>query len=430
MPRLPEVVWGMRNAGPIGPAAAPFLKSDMKRWKRTFLLIWAGQAASVLTSSVVGYAVIFWMSLETGSAEVLAMAAIAGMLPQSVIGLFAGAFVDRWNRKRTMILSDAFIALCTLALALLFGCGRAELWQVYALLACRSAGSAFHRPAMTASVPLLAPQSELTRIAGVNQMISAASDIAGPALGALLLAVWSVEGVLLLDVAGAAAACLSLALVRIPDPDRRSERTGLPGELREGFAAVWAVPGLPWLFALTLLVWFFVMPVGVLFPLMTLDRFGGGAFEMSLVEIVWGGGALAGGAAMGLRRFRGNRVALIVMMYLLVGVSFLLSGLLPPSGFAWFAALTAAGGISSSVFNASFTAVVQSRIDAGVLGRVMSLYYTFALLPSAVGLLGAGFLAEVVGLPRTFVLAGTVICAVALAGCCIPSLRRLDARHP
>ena len=150
----------------------------MESWKKTFA-IWSGQLPSILSSEVVAYSIIFWMSLETGSAEVLALAAIAGMLPQSLLGPLVGVYVDRWDRKRTMILADSFIALCTLALTALFWLGAARMWHIYILLACRSAGSAFHIPAMQASVPLLAPASQLTRIAGVNQIIATLSSIAG-----------------------------------------------------------------------------------------------------------------------------------------------------------------------------------------------------------------------------------------------------------
>ena len=231
----------------------------MENWKRTFGIIWSGQFVSILTSSIVGYAVIFWMSLETGSAEVLALAAIAGMLPQSLLGPVVGVYIDRWDRRRTMIASDLFIAACTLLLALLFWSGRAELWHVYLLLACRSAGSAFHIPAMQASVPLLAPERELTRIAGVNQMIVSFSDIAGPALGALLLNISSIGNILLLDVAGAVAACTTLLLIHIPNPARSDRRPNLWREFREGFAAMHATPGMGWLFTLVIAVWFFIM---------------------------------------------------------------------------------------------------------------------------------------------------------------------------
>ena len=119
----------------------------MENWKKTFAVIWSGQLASILSSSVVAFAIIFWVSLETGSAQVLALAAIAGMLPQSLLGPLVGVYVDRWDRKWTMILADSFIALCTLLLAVLFWLGVARMWHIYVLLACRSIGSAFHTPA-------------------------------------------------------------------------------------------------------------------------------------------------------------------------------------------------------------------------------------------------------------------------------------------
>ena len=377
----------------------------MENWKKTFAVIWSGQLASILSSSVVAFAIIFWVSLETGSAQVLALAAIAGMLPQSLLGPLVGVYVDRWDRKWTMILADSFIALCTLLLAVLFWLGVARMWHIYVLLACRSIGSAFHTPAMQASVPLLAPKQQLTRIAGINQIISSLSNIIGPAFGALLINLTGIGNILLLDVAGAFIACTTLLLVRIPNPERSTaQKPSLWREFREGFGAMHAVPGMGWFFTLAVLVWFFIMPVGVMFPLMTLQHFGGGAYEMSLIEIVWGGGALIGGAVMGARTYR----------------------MLPPTAFALFAALSLIEGVTSSVFNSSFVSVIQSRIDAGVLGRVMSLYYSFGLLPSAIGLLGTGFLAEHVGLTTTFVIAGTVICGIGLVAFCIPSVMRLD----
>ena len=112
----------------------------MENWKKTFAVIWSGQLASILSSSVVAFAIIFWVSLETGSAQVLALATIAGMLPQSLLGPLVGVYVDRWDRKWTMILADSFIALCTLLLAVLFWLGVARMWHIYVLLACRPSG--------------------------------------------------------------------------------------------------------------------------------------------------------------------------------------------------------------------------------------------------------------------------------------------------
>ncbi len=146
------------------------------------------------------------------------------MLPQSLLGLFVGVYIDRWDRKRTMILADSFIALCTLALAALFWAGAAEMWHIYILMACRSAGSAFHMPAMQASVPLLAPQSQLTRIAGVNQIIASLSSIAGPALRGAADQPHLDRQHPAAGRGGAAIACTSLLFVRIPNPARDTTR--------------------------------------------------------------------------------------------------------------------------------------------------------------------------------------------------------------
>ena len=103
----------------------------MKDWKRVFTIIWAGQFVSILTSTIVGYAIVLWLSFETRSAEVLALGSVAAFLPQALIGPFAGVYVDRWDRKKTMIAADVFIALCTLILAVIFMLGKIEIWYIY-----------------------------------------------------------------------------------------------------------------------------------------------------------------------------------------------------------------------------------------------------------------------------------------------------------
>lgn len=235
--------------------------------------------------------------------------------------------------------------------------------------------------------------------------------------------------ILLLDVAGAAIACITLLFVRIPNPQRApGVRPHLLREMREGLQAIRTVKGLGWLFLLAVSATFFIMPVGVMFPLMTLSHFGGDAMDMSIVEMLWGGGALAGGAIMGLRRYRINQVLLINAMYGLLGVCFIASGLLSPQGFVFFAILSAIEGIAGSVYRAAFVAVVQTVIDPSLLGRVLSLYFSLNLLPSVLGLLGTGFLAGSVGISRSFVISGALVCTIGVLSFLLPSLSRLGRK--
>ena len=396
----------------------------MDNWKRAFAIIWTGQFLSILTSSIVNFAIVLWLSLETGSAEVLAFATMAALLPQSVLGLFTGIFIDRWKRKRVMIMADSFIAFCTLILAVLFYFDLAKISHIYVLLALRSVGSAFHMPAMQASVPLLAPKSELMRIAGINQVIQSVCNIAGPALAGLFITMMKMTNILLLDVAGAAFACLSLCFVFIPDPshEERNSELHLWREAKEAIMEVRNQYGLSWLFLLSILATFVIMPVSVLFPLMTLNHFAGNAFQVSLVEVSWGGGALLAGALLGLKKYRWNEILLINGMYIALGLTFLFSGLLPVSGFIWFAVLTALGGVCGSLYFATFTTVIQSRIDPGVMGRVFSFYMSFSMLPSMIGLLSTGFLADSIGLGNTFIISGGFLCLIGIISFFIPSL--------
>src|SRR5690606_2400392 len=273
-------------------------------WKRKFLFIWIGQFISLISSSAVNFAIIIWLSIEHGSAEVLAYGAIAGMLPAGIIGPFAGVYIDRWDRKKTMMLADGFVALCTLVMSISFYMGYESLFLIYAMLALRSVGSAFHMPAMQASVPMIAPESELLRIAGINQMIQSVSAIAGPALGALAISLMSIGNVLLLDIGGAVVAIISLLFVHIPNPETTEKAKASLAQawydLKLGMKAIADNKGLTWLFIYISIGTFCIMPIAVLFPLLTLQYFGGGKWEMSIVEVVWGIGMLVGGSMLGI----------------------------------------------------------------------------------------------------------------------------------
>lgn len=402
------------------------LKQEKSDWKRVFTIIFTGQFFSTLSSYVVGYAVIFWLSVETRSAEVLAYATIASLLPQMVLGLFTGVFVDRWNRKRTMIFSDLFIALCTLLLASLFFITEPKIFYVYLLLVMRSAGMAFHVPAMQASVPLLAPQDKLMKIAGINNMIHSISTIASPALAALLISLFRLHWILLIDVAGAIIAVITLLMVIIPNPEKGEKAAPHLGrELLEGLREIYSKPGLLWLFILALSAMFFIMPVAALFPLMTLEHFNGTTYMMSIVEIAWGIGMLIGGAIIGHKRLNNYKVVLINLTYLVLGLTFVFSGILPPSGFAWFAGVTVIGGISMTMYSGSFTVIVQTMVEPAALGRVFSLYASITLLPSMIGLLATGFIADAIGIGNAFIISGCGISLLGIAAFIIPPIRAM-----
>lgn len=402
----------------------------MKDWKKVFIIIWTGQLFSTLSSAVVGYAVVFWLSVQTKSAEVLAFATIAALLPQLLLGLFTGVLIDRWNRKLTMIFADLFIAVCSIILCVLFYFGKVEVGYIYLLLALRSAGAAFHVPAMQASIPLLAPESQLMRIAGINQVIQSISTIAGPAIAALFITILDMTYVLMFDVFGAVIAIITLALVTIPNPQKNntSQTPNMFREMKEGLREIYSNRGLLMMFVFMIVMMFFLMPIAALFPLMTLNHFSGNTYMMSIVEVGWGLGMLLGGLIMGMPKFKVNKIVLINTMYIVIGITFLFSGVLPSTVFWIFVALTFIAGISGAMHHGSFTVVLQTTIDPAALGRVFSIFGSVTMLPSMIGLLQTGLIADKIGITNAFVIAGAVIALLGMISFYVPSIRVLGIK--
>lgn len=398
-----------------------------RKWWQTYLFIWSGQFLSMLSSYAVHFAVIIWLSLEHQSAEVLAYAGIAGMLPQAAIGPFAGVFIDRWNRKKVMIFSDAFLALCALVMVVLLADEMVNLYWIYLMLGLRSIGNAFHSPAMQAIAPLIVPEKELLRISGINQMLQSVSSIAGPAIGALAITYLPISNVLYLDVIGAAAAITSLLLVSIPHlrSDSDSSMRRVLSELTDGMKAIQNNKGLRFLFLYAMLVTFFIMPAAIMFPLLTTGHYGGGKWEMSVVEIVWGIGMLIGGTLLSVFKIRTSKVVLVNMMHLILGTSFVLCGWMPSNWFIGLTLATMLSGIGLSVFSAAFTAILQTEVAPQMLGRVFSLYFSLAVLPSVIGLIFTGWIADRIGVPNAFVISGVFVILIGVASFLTPSLVRL-----
>lgn len=399
-----------------------------EKWFKTYIYIWVGQFVSLLTSSAVNFAVIIYLSLHYKSAEILAFAGIAGLLPQAVIGPFAGVYIDRWDRKKVMIYADAFIALCTFLMSLAFVEGEANLFFVYLLLVCRSLGQAFHSPAMQAIAPLIVPEDRLLKVSGINQMLQSVSMIAGPAVGTLAITYLPIAKVLYLDVIGATLAIVSLLFVIIPRLNiQKSEGTisAVLQDLKLGFLEIQKNKGLYMLFVYAMLTTFFVMPVAIMYPLLTIDHFSGGKWEMSIIEIVWGGGMLVGGGILSMWQGTVSKVILVNAMHIFLGLTFVFSGWISGDLFLVFVAITILGGIGMSFFNASFMTIIQEEIKPEYLGRVFSLYFSFAIIPSVIGLLFTGWIADEIGVVNAFIIGGLAMCGVGVLSFLTPAVMNL-----
>ncbi len=411
--------------------ATQFSEADNPNWKRPFFTIWIGQALSLLGSQIVQFAIIWYLTKQTGSATVLATATLVGLLPGVLVGPFIGSLVDRGNRRRIMIFSDAGIALATVVLAILFALGLTEIWHIYALLGLRAIGGAFHGPAFGASTSLMVPVEKLTRLQGINQTIHGGLNIISAPLGALLLEVMTMQNILAIDVITAIMAITSVFLVVIPQPDRKSSRAdGKENtyweDFREGFRYIWSWPGMLILILMASMINFLLTPATALTPLLIFDYFGGGAIQLGWFEAVFSAGVIVGGIILGVWGGFKKRIVTVMVGLVGLGIGMAIVGLVPETGFNIALIGMALSGILIPITNGSLGAIFQASVDPSMQGRVFTLVGSLANGMAPIGLIFAGPIADALGIQTWFLIGGAVCALLGLWGFSNKSLMRVE----
>jgi len=401
---------------------------NKRNWKRSFFIIWAGQAVSLITSAVLQMAIIWYLTDTTGSALVLSMATMVGFLPQAILGTMIGVLVDRWNRKLVMIGADLVIAVAGAILAGIALMVELPIWVVMVVLFIRSIGTAFHSPALNAVTPLLVPEDQLTKCAGYSQSVQSVSYILSPAIAAFLYAVWDLNAVIALDVLGAVVACVTVSFVAIPKQEGKSEivQSSVIEEAKAGYIILKEKEGLFALLWIGALYCFVYMPVSALFPLMSMSYFGGTTTHASIVEIMFAVGMLVGGVLLSIWGGFKKRTISIISSFVAMGTALTMSGLLPTSGFLIFVICSTVMGLSAPFYNGVQMALFQEKIQPEYLGRVFGLLGSIMSLAMPLGLIVSGIFADKIGINHWFAFSGICILALALLSSVLLSMKKLD----
>jgi len=392
-----------------------------------FLVLFTGQAFSLFGSRLVQFALVWHLTELTKSPSVLATASIAALLPQVFIGPFAGALVDRWDRRVVMMVSDSLIALSILFLALMFNVGRVEVWHIYAVMMFRAAGGAFQWPAMQASTSMMVPRKHLSRVAGLNQSLSGLVAVSAPPLGALLLAIMPIEYVLGIDVLTAILAVGPLVFIKVPRPEHDgSSARGVLGGMKEGFQWFFKQKGLLVIMLMSLCINMDTTPTFTMLPLLITEFFNGGAIELAWVQSANGVGMILGGLILGVWGGFKSKINTAFSALFLASIG-LLAFSRTPADMLWIGVVSMfVFGFMNSIANSSFFSVLQSLIPHEMQGRVFTLIMSSSVAVSPLGLALAGPIVEVTGLRFWFVISGFVFMIGSLVGFTVPVVRTLE----
>ena len=420
--------------------ATQFSVNDNISWKSRFFTIWGGQAISIIGSQLVQFALIWYLTVQSGSATVLATASLVGLLPNVILGPFIGTLVDRWDRRCIMLIADTVIALATIGLAVLFALGIVEVWHIYVALFIRALFESFHSNAMTASTSLMVPVEQLTRIQGVNQMLNGGLNVIAAPLGALLLGILPMQGILAIDVFSALFAIVPLLFTRIPQPERHTDNTkdgmaiNADGQetvwqgVKAGVRYVISWPGLLIVSLMTVGINFTIIPAFSLMPLLVKEYFGGSAIHLGWVESAMGIGMFVGGAALGAWGGFKRNIVTSMLGLMGMGIGTLIFAVAPATAL-WLAILGALlVGIMTTMTMGPFYAMIQTIVEPDMQARIFSLLSSVGSAIVPIGLLIAGPVADRFSIQVWFLFGGLLCTLMAVCGLFIPAVMQIELR--
>ena len=391
------------------------------KWKKPFFTIAVGQAVSLIGSSGVQFALIWWLAERTASPMIMGLAGLVAFLPMTLLSPFAGVAADRYSRKTICIAADLSMGAAALVYAVLLFFADLPVWTVLVVLCLRGVGGTFHQPSIQSIIPQLVPADSLVKVNGWMQLMTSGSFILGPVIGAALYAVAPMPVILLTDVAGAIFASVALGVVKIPRIEQAAAGTqNFFRQFKEGMQ-VYKEDGKLFLLVLAeALCMFFFAPLSSFYPLMTSDFFGLSALHGSVVEMVFAVGMMVAALLFSSVLKVKRKIGVSYLGLVGIGVTSVVCGLVPPvfAGWVVFTVTCCFMGAFGNVHSIPMTAYMQETIAPEKMGRAFSLLALISSLTMPVGLLISSPIAEKVGVHTWFFISGIgilLIVAVVLA---------------
>ncbi|MFA7467166.1 MAG: MFS transporter [Desulfotomaculaceae bacterium] len=363
----------------------------MSNWQRNTILFLTSQTLSLFGTSLVQYAILWYITLTTQSGVMMTIFIICGFLPTFFLSPFAGVWADRYNRKLLIVFSDSMIALSTLFLAIMFIMGYDALWLLFLMAAIRAIGAGIQLPAVGAFLPQLVPQDKLTKVNATNGSIQAMVALISPMVSGALLTMSTIEIIFFIDVFTAAIAVLVLLVfLHVPVHAKALEKQTISyfSDMREGILYIKNNAYIKQFFLFCAFFFFLVAPAAFLTPLQVARSFGGDVWRLTAIEITFSVGMMVGGLIMTTWGGFKNRVHTMTLSMLITGACTVALGLVPV--FWIYLIFMGLVGIAMPIFNTPSTVLIQEKVDVNYLGRVFGVFGMIASAMMPLGMLVFG----------------------------------------
>ena len=395
-------------------------------WKNTAARFLTAQTISLFGSSLVQYAIVWYITLSTSSGRMLTISTVCGFAPQIAISLFAGVWIDRYDRKSLIMLSDTIIALSTLILAIAFFSGHRNIWLLFTVLMVRSAGTGIQTPAVNAVIPQIVPQKHLMQVNGIQNTLTSLIMFLSPAVSGAILSVSTLETTLFIDVFTALIGVGITSALTIPGyrkdmmagSDNAGRKDGLKSRdnikessgilsMKQGFLYLKTDSFVRHLLLFQIAVLFLISPSAFLTPLMVSRTFGPEVWRLTASEMTYSMGSVLGGILITSWGGFKKRLKTTVLAGWLYGV--LMAGLGVAPVFLFYLACNLMIGITSPCYNSPITVSIQEQVPASMQGRVFSFMQISTSCALPIGMMVFGPLADVVRIQYLLIGGGNAV---------------------
>jgi MFS family permease len=392
---------------------------------RNYRLFFGGQSVSLGGTWITRIATSWLVYRLTGSALLLGVVGFCGQIPMLFLAPVAGVFVDRWDRRRVLLVTQVLSLLQSLALAVLTLLGIITVFEILVLQLVQGMINAFDTPARQAFVvSMIEDRADLPNAIALNSSMVNGSRIVGPSVGGVVIAAVGEGWCFMIDAVSYIAVIASLLAMKLAPRATARPRTRLRDELKTGFQYVTRFVPVRTLLLLLALVSIMGMPYTVLLPAVDIKVLHGDANSLGLLMAAVGVGALGGALYLASRRSIIGLDRLIMFAVITFGAGLIAFGASHTMTLSLLILPLVGAGFMVSM--AATNTIVQTIVEEELRGRVMA-FYTMAFLGTApIGSLLSGVLADHIGAAETIQLGG-LMCIVGgmVFGMRLPRIREL-----
>lgn len=387
------------------------LSNTNGNWKRKAARFLISQNVLLFGTSLVQYAIMWYVTLYTGSGFMMTLSIIFGFLPTFFLSPFAGVWADRFDRKKLIIYADSGIALATAVMVVFFMMGYESVWLMFVISAIRAFGSSVQQPAVNAFIPQFTPEDQLMRVNGINGSIQSFMMLISPMVSGALMTLAPIETIFMIDVVTAIFAILILAPLKVEQAQKQIKQQGEKidyfADLKQGIDYIRTHAYLKRFYVFIGVFHFLITPVAMLSPLQVTRNYGGVIWRLTAIEIAFSSGMLIGGLIISAWGGFKNRIHTMTLSTMITGLLILALG--TQINFYVYLFIMFSAGITIPLFSTPSTVLLQENVDNIYLGRVFSVMSMIYSVTMPIGMLLFGPLADAIAIEWLLLVTGALV---------------------